>query len=499
MAFVSLLRPLAYANKPYLSLMFWSENELDREELIQRFEAENAAGTLGYYSWAALEELFLEYIETGERAMAERVLSHAQYLYEGNPRLYYLYSHLALEKDNLIEARAYIQKAFQFMAPDRALYEQYIYILVQLRQYEEAYWLLEAYEEDFPEAAGEVWRYGIALLEVHKAWSQIRRIAWRGIEKAPSHDTYFWWKLLRSYEHAGEISQGIQDFWTATWSRPADYRFWIGLAYLYERKLAYQQALSALREAEALLSFEEEASDSWWTLQYYVAARVYESMGLWEEAFRAYLQVRHYRPRLVSALVGIIRYYHRQERWSEAEPHLRKAIRIAGRRPVVQALAAEHLWAQGDWNLAAQLYEALLTHEPHAEKAVERLLLHYAEQEDRKAFRRVLIKAAKVFPQKPNLWLKWSLQAHARNQVLYAWYIVDHAMSRIEKRYLPAALYFWHAGLAWNLGHRARALHSLEQGLLRDATQVHYLKKALPDSEIPLPLKHLLRRYQQLT
>jgi len=477
--------------------MFWSENELDREELLQRFETENAAGKLGFYSWAALEELFLEYIEMKERAMAERVLQHAQYLYADHPRLYYLYSYLALEKGRLIEAQAYIQKAFELMVPDRTIYEQYVYILVELKQYERAYWLLEAYEEAFPEAAGEIWRYGIALLEAHKAWAQVRRAAWRGTEKVPPHDMHFWWKLLRSYERSGEITQGLHDFWAALWDRPMEYRLWIGLAYLYERKLAYQQALCALRESEALLSLEEEAPESWWALHYYVAARVYEGLGLWEEAFRAYLQARHYRPQLVSAIAGIIRYYHRQERWSEAEPHLRKAIRMASHRPMVQALAAEHLWAQGDWSLAVQLYEALLTHEPHAERAAERLLLHYAEQADRKAFRRILVKASKVFSQKPDLWLKWSIQAHTRNQILFSWYIADHAITITEKRHLSAALYFWHAGLAWRLGHRARSLHSLEQGLLRDASQAHYLQKALPDTEIPQPLRHLLRRYQQ--
>ncbi len=79
------------------------------------------------------------------------------------------------------------------------------------------------------------------------------------------------------------------------------------LAHLYERKLFYQQALSALEEAEKLLSSEEEGIENWWALYYHIRARVYEAMGRWEEAFQAHLRARHYRPQVVSALLGIIR------------------------------------------------------------------------------------------------------------------------------------------------------------------------------------------------
>jgi len=488
---------LVFAEKAYLSHMFWSEDELDREELLQRFEAESARGEFGYYSWAALEVLFMEYMEVEDLVMAERVVSHAQYLYDGEPKLHLLYSYLALAKNKLIEALAHIQKAFQNMPPDQAVYEQYIEVLGRLGRYEEVYWLLEAYEDAFPEAARDIWRYGIEVFRAGKAWSQVRAAAWRSLNIARPEETFFWWNLVRSYERLGEISEGIQDFWRAIWASPTEYRLWLGLAYLYERKLAFQQALAALAEAELLLSLEEEPPENWWALYYHIQARAYEGLERWEEAFRAHLWVRHYRPQVVSALVGIIRYYHRQERWSEAEPHLRKAVRIAGHRPLVQALAAEHLWAQGDWHLAAQLYESLLSHQPHAEIAMERLLLHYSEQADRKSFRRILHKGRKFFHQKPDLWLRWSLQAYARQQVLFAWYIADYAMRILEKRYLSGALCFWHAGLAWRLGHRRRALYSLEQGLLREVSQFSYFQKALPDGEIPFPLRHLLRRYQQ--
>ncbi len=479
--------------------MFWSEEELDREGLLQRFEAESAADALGFYSWAALEMLLIEYLEAEELSMAERVVDHARYLYAGDPRLHLLYSYLALERNNLAEAHAHIQKAFQLTVPDPAVYEQYVQVLVRLRRYEEAYGLLEAYEETFPEAAREIWRYGIELFEEGKAWSQVKRAAWRGLKKALPEETYFWRKLVRSYKQAEAISQGIHDFWEALWIEPGEYRLWLGLAYLYEQKLAYHQALAALNEAETLLSFEEGTVGIWWVVYYHIQARVYEGLGRWEEAFRAHLWARHYRPQLVSALEGIIRYYHRQERWSEAEPHLRKAVQVAGHRPLIQALAAEHLWAQGDWDLATQLYETLLNHESHAEKAMERLLLHYAEQSNRKAFQRILHKAARRFRQRPDLWLRWSVQAHAREQILFAWYIADWAIRITDKQRLSGALYFWHAGLAWRIGDRRRALHSLEQGLLREPSQVVYLRKVLPEAHLPAAFKHLLRRYQQLT
>jgi len=479
--------------------MFWSEDEIDREGLLQRFEAEYETGALGYYSWAALEALLTEYLEAGDRMMAERVVAHAQYLYSDEPRLHLLYSYLALSKDKLIEALAHIQKAFQLTAPDPAVYEQYVDILVQLGRYEEAYWLLEAYAESFPERARDIWQYGIALFRNAGAWVQVKEAAWQGLPHALPHETAFWWQLVRAYERLNQIGQGVQDLWEAVWVEPVDYRLWLGLAHLYERKLFYQQALSALEEAEKLLSSEEEGIENWWALYYHMRARVYEAMGRWEEAFQAHLWVRHYRPQVVSALLGIIRYYHRQERWSEAEPHLRQAVRLAGNRPVVQALAAEHLWAQGDWDLAAQLYESLLSYQAHAETAVERLLIHFSDRADRKALLRVLHKASRTFPDRPDLWLRWSMQAFSREQVLFAWYIADHAIHATEKRQLTGALYFWHAGLAWRLGHRRRALHSLEQGLLRGASQVAYLQKAFPEGELPLPFQHLLRRYQQLT
>jgi len=473
---------------------------MDREGLLHRFEAEYEAGALGYYSWAALELLLTEYLESEDLVMAERVLTHAQYLYDGEPRLHLLYSYLALAKNKLIEALAHIQKAFQLMAPDPGVYEQYLEILVQLGRYEEAYWLLEAYVESFPEMAREIWRYAINLFRNVRAWSQVKEAAWQGWPHALPQETTFWWQLLRAYERLGQVSEGIQDLWEAVWVEPFDYRLWLGLAYLYERKLAYRQAILALDEAERLLSSEEEEErQSWWALCYHIRARVHEAMGMWEEAFRAHLWVRHYRPRVVSALVGIIRYYHRQERWSEAEPHLRQAIHLAGHRPVVQALAAEHLWAQGDWELAAQLYESLLSYQAHAETAVERLLIHLSERADKKAFLRVLHKASRTFINRPDLWLRWSIQAFSREQVLFAWYIAEHAMRITEKRHRTGALYFWHAGLAWRLGHRRRALHSLEQGLLRGASEAVYLRKAFPEGELPLPFQHLLRRYQQLT
>lgn len=490
----------AFAKKAYLRGMFWSEDEIDREGLLQRFEAEYEAGTLGYYSWAALELLLTEYLEAEDLVMADRVVAHAQYLYGGESRLHLLYSYLALAKSKLIEALAHIQKAFQLMAPDPAVYEQYVDILVQLGRYEEAYWLLEAYMESFPEMVREIWRYGIVLFRNVGAWPQVKEVAWQGLPHALPYETAFWWHLVRAYERLGQIGQGIQDFWEAVWAEPFEYRLWLGLAHLYQRKLSYRQALLALDEAEKLLaSGGEEEMDNWWALYYHIRARVYEAMGEWEEAFRAHLWIRHYRPQVVSALVGIIRYYHRQERWSEAEPHLRQAVRLAGHRPGVQALAAEHLWAQGDWDLAAQLYESLLSHQSHAETAVERLLVHLSERADRKAFLRILYKASRTFPDRPDLWLRWSMQAFSREQVLFAWYIADYAMRMTEKRHLTGALYFWHAGLAWRLGHRRRALHSLEQGLLRGASQAVYLRKAFPEGELPLPFQHLLRRYQQLT
>jgi predicted Zn-dependent protease len=199
--------------------MFWSEDEIDREGLLQRFEAEYETGALGYYSWAALEALLTEYLEAGDRMMAERVVAHAQYLYSDEPRLHLLYSYLALSKDKLIEALAHIQKAFQLTAPDPAVYEQYVDILVQLGRYEEAYWLLEAYAESFPERARDIWQYGIALFRNAGAWLQVKEAAWQGLPHALPHETAFWWQLVRAYERLNQIGQGVQDLWEVSMGR----------------------------------------------------------------------------------------------------------------------------------------------------------------------------------------------------------------------------------------------------------------------------------------
>jgi tetratricopeptide (TPR) repeat protein len=476
--------------------MFWPEEELNREELVQRFEAEAAEGGLGFYSFETLAILFEYYLEAQDLSKAQLVLSHTSRLYPQEPRIYLLYSYLSDVRKRYIEAHAYIQKAFHNMPPDRAVYEQYIGVVTRLGRYEEALWLLESYAEAFPEVAGEIWRYGVEVLWEADAWEAALRTAWRGLEVAPMTDLYFWLRLVRAYESGDALAGGLADFWQAIWEAPSDYRLWLGLAYLYERKFAYHQAQDALAEVEKLFLSEEEVAEDWWAVYYYILARVYEGKGDKEAAFRAYLWVRHHRPQVVSALIGIIRYYHGQGRWSEAEPHLRMALRLAGERPTVQAVVAEHLWAQGEWRLAARFYEVLLRRPKYGEVAMERLLMHYAAQCARKALWRVLRKGGPLFADRPWLWLRWSEQAFHRGEVLFAWYIVDFAVETFGQRSWPGAVYFWHAGLAWRLGHRRQAAHSLEKALLRDATQSRWFLLAMGESAMPLAVQHLLKRYK---
>lgn len=474
--------------------MFWADEDgIDIEALRQQFEQDLAEDNLQFYSLEGLEQLFEWYLEEEQSAKAQAVLAHADTLYPNEPRLFLWRSYLASYQRQWSKAHFYIEKAFEAMPPDRAVYEQYISVCTELGRHQQAAHILLAYAEDFPEIVAEVWRFGVQAFEYVGAWEPMIWAAWRGLEEAPNEWLYFLQRLIQGYKRAQRLAEGIAAFWEQLWQVPTDFVLWLGLAVLYYEKGAYALALQALEQVWELLTLAEQVEERWWAQYYYWRGRALQALGDWDAAYQSFLWARRYAPQARPIQAALIAYYHHKQQWALAEPYVRSLIQSEWAHPTAYRLIADQLWAQGQWRLAAQFYWRLLKHAAHAEHAMERLLWHYSEWQARSGFRRCLRVASKLFADRPMLWLRWSQQALMRGQLWYAWNLIDYAVEQLFHRMAP--LYYWHAALSWQVGDITKAYKSLENALLRAPQEYKLFFQGLGSPKIPLPLQKLFERY----
>ncbi|MCX7606287.1 MAG: hypothetical protein N2170_03340 [Bacteroidia bacterium] len=478
--------------------MFWHEEDgVDVEGLRQQFERQQREGKPGYYSQAELEHLLEWYLEHRRTDRARQVVDHAAYLYPWCSRVSFWRSRVAYEEGRFLEAYVHGMVAFREMEPSHELYEYLLEVCMAANRSEAAVRVLEAWWEQ-ASTLDERSRAAAFLAEEYIARGQWRRaipFLWRGWAVDERERLYFPFRLASAYRHAQLVEQGLYVFEERLWEQPMNVGLWLGLARLYLYKHAYVQAGQALHQVELLLQVREEEASAYWGALYRLWGMWYELHGKEAEAFRAWLQARHYQPHHIQVLSRLISYY---QRWGEveaAEPYLRRLYERAAHLPMARRQIADFLWAAGRAEESLVYYRSLLGRPSHRTFALGRLFSGYFRLRKARVLRRLLRYASLHFRDEPEAWLHWIREAYHAKQIGLAYLLAEHGL-RIHQGRLSPSFYYWHAAVALRQGYVKRALYSLEQALIALPQGVSLFHELVGEgTPLPHSVDFLLKRY----
>lgn len=478
--------------------MFWQEgDEVDVEGLRARFEAQQEAGALGYYSEAEVEQLLELYLEEEQWSRARQVLEHARYLYPDSGRLPLWQSRLLYEGGRHWEAYVQAMEAFKRIQLSPEVYEYLIEVCLQVDRVDTAMQVWEAWWEEVPQPDMRGWGAGFfaeALLQ-RQAWPEAIAVLWQGWQSAPQKALYFIVRLVKAYRRSGCIAEGIYTFQRYLWEEPLEVSLWIGIAQLYLHKHAYAQAAQALRQAEALLQATETEDPAVWGALYRLWARWHQAHGHTLEAFRAWLQARHFQPNHPHTLRALLAYYQAQGEYDAAEPYLRKLAQNWVHIPLVRKEIADFRWQQGHIEEALLYYRTLTGKNGYASHAIIRLLIGYFWQKKAKSLYKLLRYIGRRFVGQKKVWLAWIQEAYSMQALPLALLLSEEAL-RLHKEKLPAEFYYLRAAVALRLGDLQKAAHALESALLMKPEKVSLFYSAFSEEKpVPLVIRHLLARY----
>lgn len=473
------------------------EDGIDVEGLRQQFEAERAAGRLGYFSLAELEHLLEWYLFHRLYPQAYEVIQHAASLYQDAPEVPFWRSRVAFERERYAEAYLHAMAALEKILLTAEVYNHFIEVCMAAERVDSALYVFDLWWEEAPTPAEKA-RAAAFLAEellVRKQAEEAIPILWQGWAVYPARRLYFAAQLAKAYQQSQRESEGLQAFFARLWDHPSDVSLWLGLARLYLVKGSYAQGVQALEQARLLLEATENDSDTAWGTLYRLWAQYYEAIGQPFQAYRAWLQAREHLPYHPQVLGRLVAYYQENGLWEAAEPYLQRLHQKAPHWAQTRWHLARHLHHTGQYKDASSYYQTLLHHPQYGPEATYHLLRLYLETHRVDRLKKLLDKLLSRYGKTPTPWLYWVKRAYQEKLEGLA-YLLLESLLRKKKKLDTASLYYWHAALALSRGQVEGAAHSLEQALLlapAEATLFTELTQKL--GSLPLPISWLLRQY----
>jgi len=473
------------------------EDGIDVEGLRQQFEAERAAGSLGYFSLAELEHLLGWYLGRRLYPQAYEVIEHTASLYPDAPEVPFWRSRVAFERERYAEAYLHAMAALEKIPLTAEVYNHLIEVCMVVERVDSALHLFALWWEEAPTTAEKA-RAAAFLTEelLARGYTEVAiPLLWQGWTVYPARRLYFVARLAKAYQQSQRVAEGLQAFFARLWEQASDFSLWLGLARLYLAKHSYAQVVQALEQARLLLEATENDSDTAWGTLYRLWAQYYEALGQPFEAYRAWLQAREHLPYHPEVLLRLVAYYHQNGQWEAAEPYLQRLYQKAHYLAGTRWHLARHLHHTGHYQEASLYYRTLLRHPHYGPEAAYHLLRLYLETQQLDRLKKHLDSLLNRYGEAPALWLSWARRAYQDKLERLAYLLLEN-LRRKKGGFPTASLYYWHAALALNRGHLEQAAHSLEQALLLAPDQARlFTELTQGQTSLPLPLSWLLRQY----
>lgn len=473
------------------------EDGIDVEGLRQQFEAERAAGSLGYFSLAELEHLLDWYLFHRLYPQAYEVIQHATALYPDAVEVPFWRSRVAFEQERYAEAYLHAMAALEKMPLTAEVYNHFIEVCMAVERVDSALHLFALWWEEAPTPTEKA-RAAAFLTEellAHGYPAVAIPLLWQGWEVCPARRLYFVARLTAAYKRSSRLEEGLQAFFSHLWDHAPDLSLWLGLARLYLSKHSYAQVVQALEQARLLLEATENDHHVAWGTLYRLWAQYYEEIGQSFEAYRAWLQAREYLPYHPQVLLRLVAHYQENGRWEAAEPYLQRLHQKAPYLARTRWYLARHLHHAGQYKDASLYYRSLLHHHHYGPEAAYYLFRLYLETQRFDRLKKHLNEMLSRYGEAPTPWLYWVRRAYEEKFEGLAYFLLE-SLLRQKKGLETASLYYWHAALALSRGHLERAVHSLEQALLLAPGQVTLFTDLTKElAPLPLPISWLLRHY----
>ncbi|MCX7651469.1 MAG: hypothetical protein N2200_01175 [Bacteroidia bacterium] len=478
--------------------MFWhDEDEVDIEGLRERYESEDRAGKLGYYAQSELKELFDWYMDCEDFQAARTVIEHATYLYPDWAQPLWWRSLLAYAEGRNLEAYVQGMQAFEQMALSAEVYEHLVEVSVAAGRSDVASWLFELWWDEASEDAEKSWGAQLLaeILLLHGIPEAAISFFWTSWRLAPSKQKLTITRnLALAYKTMGKYDAGIHAFHKELWEYPTEPSLWLGLVRLYLYKLSYAQALQALQEAEQLLETHTLNSPILYAELYSLKALWHEAHHQSNEAYRAWLWARHYKPTKPYIMSKLLGYYLSQNDLDGAQLYAEKLCKVGLHIPQVRKQIADYYWQRRQYDQATMHYRTLIKHPKHRINAIGRLFVGALITRDIGTLQKLLRYGAKHFAQQPSAWLHWIEAVFSAGYKVFALRLVEYAL-RLSDFKPSAPIFYWHAALSVQNRAYDAALISLELALISAPTQVELFLKLTQGIALPTPFYSLLRRY----
>ncbi|GIV25814.1 MAG: hypothetical protein KatS3mg026_1506 [Bacteroidia bacterium] len=163
------------------------EDGIDVEGLRQQFEAERAAGRLGYFSLAELEHLLEWYLFHRLYPQAYEVIQHAASLYQDAPEVPFWRSRVAFERERYAEAYLHAMAALEKILLTAEVYNHFIEVCMAAERVDSALYVFDLWWEEAPTPAEKA-RAAAFLAEellVRKQAEEAIPILWQGLGGLP--------------------------------------------------------------------------------------------------------------------------------------------------------------------------------------------------------------------------------------------------------------------------------------------------------------------------
>lgn len=479
--------------------MFWQDEDgVDVEGLLRRFESENRAGRLGYYSQGELQELFDWYFAEENTHALRQVIDHATYLYPDWVQVIWWRSRLAYEEERYLEAYVQGLRAFEELPLSSEVYEHLIAVSVAVGRLDTARWIWELWRDEPHSSEKQVWgaRVFAETCFAYQQWEGAIPILWQAWQMASAqHELSLIRLLTYAYRKSGRYDIALHEFHRAIWESPERAALWLGLAQIYFHKMGYAQARQALIQSEMLLSVLDEPPSALLAELYSLRAQIEEAYGNSEMALWAWLWAREYAPHRPSILMRLFEYQRQRGEKDSAYYYLEKLHRYAMHLPRVRQLIADFYWDEKRYGQAIVYYQSLLPHKGYRVYAIGRAMLSALRLRDVSVLKKLIRRSRQLYGDAANVWLMWVQLAFAEREYAFALFLTEQLL-RLRMR-MPAAAYYWHAALAARQRQYDLALHSLEIGLLANPKELSLFQQATSDLLLPKPFHVLIQRYSR--